>query len=77
MFLLMAIVVGLHGFEIFYLGPQGWTWLAISVGAGGFLAWWVPERAWDWRRGAFDEMMALEGPRSDGPSSCLLPPLFQ
>jgi len=53
--LLMAVVVGLHGFEMVYLGPDGWTWLAISIAAGGFLLWWVPEHAWGkfatWRSG--------------------------
>ena len=46
LFLLMAIVVGLDGFEVVYLGPEGWTWLGITIGAGGFLLWWAPERAW-------------------------------
>ncbi len=46
LFLLMAIVVGLHGFEVVYPGPEGWTWRGITIGAGGSLLWWVPERAW-------------------------------
>ena len=45
-FLLMAVAVLLHGIEVVWLGPSGWTWLGvtIAVGAGGL--WILTERVW-------------------------------
>ena len=45
-FLVMAVLVILHGFEIVWLGPNGWTWLGLTmaVGAGGL--WVLTEKAW-------------------------------
>ncbi len=46
-FLIMAIVTVLHGSEIFWLGPSGWTWLGVTIVFGGFgLLWLLPERIW-------------------------------
>lgn len=46
-FLLMGIVVVLHGFGILWLGPNGWLWLGLSlILVGGGLLWYLPERVW-------------------------------
>lgn len=45
-FLVMAVVALLHGFEIVWLGEQGWRWLGIAIGLGGYGLWYLPERAW-------------------------------
>lgn len=43
--LLMAAVMPLHGFEFFWLGPNGWLGLTLLVVGGGLL-WYLPERLW-------------------------------
>lgn len=46
-FVLMAIAVLMHGFEILWLGPNGWLWLGGSlIVIGGGLLWYLPERLW-------------------------------
>ena len=46
-FLLMAAVVLLHGFEILWLGPNGWLWLGLTLFVVGWgLLWYLPERLW-------------------------------
>lgn len=46
-FVLMAAVVLLHGFEILWLGPNGWLWLGGAlIAIGGGLLWYLPERLW-------------------------------
>ena len=46
-FLLMAIATLLHGFEILWLGPNGWLWLGLTLlVVGGGLLWYLPERLW-------------------------------
>jgi hypothetical protein len=46
-FLLMAVITFLHGFEIVWLGPNGWLWLAGAlIAIGGGLLWYLPERLW-------------------------------
>ena len=45
-FLLMALVTGLHGFQIVPLGDHGWVWLGMTITAGGIALWWLPERVW-------------------------------
>jgi hypothetical protein len=46
-FLLMAAATLLHGFEILWLGPNGWVWLGASlIVVGGGLLWFLPERLW-------------------------------
>jgi hypothetical protein len=46
-FLLMAVVVLVHGFRILWLGPHGWLWLGLSlIVVGGGLLWYLPERVW-------------------------------
>ncbi len=43
-FLVMAVVALLHGFEIVWLGEDGWRWLGIMIGVGGCGLWYLPER---------------------------------
>lgn len=46
-FLIMAVMVTLHGFKVLWLGPSGWWWLAgLLVVIGGGLLWYLPERIW-------------------------------
>jgi hypothetical protein len=46
-FLLMAAATLLHGFEILWLGPNGWLWLGLTlVVVGGGILWYLPERLW-------------------------------
>lgn len=46
-FLLMAIVVVLHGQKIIWLGPNGWLWIAITLVVVGWgVLRHVPERLW-------------------------------
>ncbi len=42
-FLAMAIATLLHGFEIVWLGPQGWRLLGFTTGVGGGALWFLPE----------------------------------
>lgn len=45
-FLILAATVGLHGFGILWLGPNGWIWLGAAIVAGSAILWWLPERIW-------------------------------
>ena len=46
-FLLMAVATLLHGFQVVWLGPNGWILLGVVILAGGYGAlWYVPERLW-------------------------------
>ena len=43
-FFLMAVLTVLHGFEIVWLGPNGWTWLGVTIFLGTGALWIVTER---------------------------------
>ncbi len=45
-FILMAILASLHGFEILFLGADGWRWLGMAVGVGGGFLWCFSEFLW-------------------------------
>ena len=42
-FLALAVATLLHGFEIVWLGPQGWRLLGVSTAIGGVALWCLPE----------------------------------
>ena len=42
----MAVFVILHGFEIVWLGHNGWIWLGAAVFAGTTGVWIVTEKVW-------------------------------
>ncbi len=46
LFLLMALFVILHGFEIVWLGPNGWMWLGAAIVTGTIGVWIVTEKVW-------------------------------
>ncbi len=50
-FLVMAVVVALHGLGIVALGPRGWTWIGIAIVVGTAAIWIVSERLWGRYRG--------------------------
>ena len=43
-FLIMTLPVLLHGYQILYLGTEGWKWLGITVGVGGGGLWCLTEK---------------------------------
>lgn len=43
-FLLMTIPVALHGFEVVWLGPEGWKWLGLAIGVLGGALWCTTEK---------------------------------
>jgi hypothetical protein len=45
-FLIMAVVVLLHGSAAVWLGPAGWQWLGLTIAVGAAALWWLPERLW-------------------------------
>ncbi|MCZ6586710.1 MAG: hypothetical protein O7B24_02065 [Alphaproteobacteria bacterium] len=45
-FLLMAALATLHGFEVVWLGTNGWQILGLIVLVGGILLTVVPEKLW-------------------------------
>lgn len=46
-FLLMAAATLLHGFDVLWLGPNGWLWLGLTLVVVGWgLLWYLPERLW-------------------------------
>ena len=53
-FLVMAVVVALHGFGIVALGPGGWTWIGIAIAVGTAAIWILSERLWGRYRGRRD-----------------------
>jgi hypothetical protein len=42
----MALFVTLHGFEIVWLGPNGWIWLGAAIVVGATGVWIVTEKVW-------------------------------
>jgi hypothetical protein len=59
-FLLSAGAVLLHGFEIVWLGDNGWLLLGISlVVVGGGLLWYLPERL----LGKYSQQRSVDGGR--------------
>ena len=53
-FLVMAVVVALHGFGIVALGPGGWTWIGIAIAVGTAAIWILSERLGGRYRGRRD-----------------------
>jgi len=45
-FLIMTIPVALHGFQILWLGVEGWKWLGIVIGVGAAGLWCFTEKLW-------------------------------
>jgi hypothetical protein len=45
-FLVMAVAALLHGFEIVWLGPDGWRWLGAALIGGAVLLWTGSEKIW-------------------------------
>ena len=45
-FLFMAVAVLLHGFQVIWLGTDGWKWLGVMIVAGAAVLWWGPESIW-------------------------------
>ena len=43
-FLVMALVVGLHGTGAVALGPGGWTWIGVVIALGTAAIWMISER---------------------------------
>ncbi|TCD16730.1 hypothetical protein E0D97_01965 [Oricola cellulosilytica] len=43
-FIVMTIPVALHGFEVVWLGPDGWKWLALTIGGLGGALWCGTEK---------------------------------
>ena len=53
-FLVMALVVALHGLGAIPLGPRGWAWIAIAIVVGNAAIWILSERLWGRYRGGSD-----------------------
>lgn len=46
-FLVMALVVALHGAEVLWLGPNGWIWIGVTIVIGAYgVLWLLPEYIW-------------------------------
>lgn len=44
--LFMAVAVLLHGFQVIWLGTNGWKWLGVVIVVGVAVLWWGPESVW-------------------------------
>ncbi len=53
-FLVMAVVVALHGLGSIPLGPWGWAWIAIAIALGTAAIWILSERLMGRYRGGTD-----------------------
>ena len=53
-FLVMALVVVLHGVGAVALGPRGWTWIGIAIVLGTATIWILSERLWERYRSRTD-----------------------
>ncbi len=53
-FLVMALVVALHGLGAIPLGPRGWAWIGIAIALGTAAIWILSERLWGRYRGGTD-----------------------
>ncbi len=53
-FLVMAVVVVLHGLGAISLGPRGWAWIGIAIALGTAAIWILSERLWGRYRGGTD-----------------------
>ena len=42
-FLAMAVAALLHGYEVVWLGANGWMWLGVMLAVGGGGLWYIPE----------------------------------
>lgn len=42
-FIIMAIIVMLHGYEIIWFGANGWLFLGLTIAIGFFVLWFFPE----------------------------------
>lgn len=45
-FLGLALAALLHGYQVVWLGPNGWIYLGVAFAVGGYGLWVVPERLW-------------------------------
>jgi hypothetical protein len=45
-FLVMALVVVLHGLGVVALGPRGWTWIGVTIALGTAAIWILTEQVW-------------------------------
>ena len=43
-FIIMALVVLLHGYRVIWLGTNGWLFLGLAIGFGFFILWFLPEQ---------------------------------
>jgi hypothetical protein len=50
-FFILAVLSGLHGFNIVDLGASAWTWIGITAIAGGIALTILPEMIWGRYRG--------------------------
>ncbi len=53
-FLVMALVVALHGLGAIPLGPRGWAWIGIAIALGTAAIWILSERLMGRYRGGTD-----------------------
>ncbi len=53
-FIVMAMVVALHGLGAIPLGPGGWAWIGIAIALGTAAIWILSERLWGRYRGGTD-----------------------
>ncbi len=53
-FLVMAVVVALHGLGAIPLGPRGWAWIGIAIALGTAAIWILSERLMGRYRGGTD-----------------------
>ncbi len=53
-FLVMALVVALHGLGAIPFGPRGWAWIGIAIALGTAAIWILSERLMGRYRGGTD-----------------------